>query len=71
MSFKKKAHFPDSLIKDIFFYAIIPPLSLSQKICFYTQAVFICSPELCKWLVKQKLGFQSIKTPNAEDTVCT
>lgn len=30
-----------------------PPLSLSEKICFFSEAVFICLPELCKWLVKK------------------
>ncbi|MEI1420948.1 hypothetical protein EFK13_06760 [Bacillus cabrialesii] len=30
-----------------------PPLSLSQKICFFSEAVFICSPELYRWLNKK------------------
>ncbi|RJS58626.1 hypothetical protein CJ481_20890 [Bacillus subtilis] len=33
--------------------SIDPPLSLSEKICFFSEAVFICSPELYRWLNKK------------------
>lgn len=30
-----------------------PPLSLSQKIYFFSETVFICLPELSKWLAEK------------------